>query len=131
MYLFQTFIIRDDDQCRTDIKYNRLLSRILALEKIIKQIKQKHESPYIKIIGYNFINTTYNFQDQCKSKLHTLFFDTNIPETWILTYVDYNHPKSKQKIVFVYLVSYSVKCYVKCLLSNYLLKHYANTVLIK
>jgi len=64
-----------------------------------------------------------------KSKVHSLFYETNLPQFWILDVQNDDDNDSPQKIK-IQLISYRVKIFVKTILINYFNTVHNNNICI-
>lgn len=97
------------------IRYIRIQ---LLLKKLIRHCIQ---TPYIKISGFQ--NTFHNNKNY-ETCIFDVFFNNQLPISWILKSIIYTTKHTSNVIVFLYLISHPVKQYCKLKLKE----HFKNSL---
>jgi hypothetical protein len=95
----------------------KLYKELTLLKKNYYILKKNLLSPYITI--KNFQNINFHFKDW-NLTLNKLFFENYLPQMWITKKIQYKPKNNKQTIVYVFVISYSVKQHIiKKLLTHF------------
>ena len=115
-------------------KTEKLKAKMHFLEGRIKKtratIAKMREKPYIVISNlsqlFNINNSDHlTHETDWKSRVYQLFYESNLPQIWILETVNYN-----DKDIFVYLISETVKKIVKSNIRHFLSEQNEPNVII-
>lgn len=97
--------------------------------ELYKINKSVYYIPYLKICGYE--NLPNYKSKEWQSAFQTLFYENNLPQMWIIKSIIYPCPKkSPNVIVYLFLLSDTVKNVTKRKLSTYILNHFKDIVRI-
>jgi hypothetical protein len=109
------------------MKKNYYQNKLKKIQKRYDRIETIFFYPqFIVINGFQNLRTTPG--QHWKNKIHTLFFDANLPQFWILDTLNMEKNSENTASVTVYLISYQVKQFVIHVLNYFLLKQHNNCV---
>jgi hypothetical protein len=95
----------------------KLQNEINFLKKEFNILQKFFKTPYVTI--KKFENIHYDGINDWNLTINTLFFENLIPQMWIINKLKYVPANKKQIIVYIYLISHTVK---KCIV-NKLIKY--------
>jgi hypothetical protein len=119
---------------------NKLIDCYNKIEILEKRINSLHKyiktSNYIIIAKFHLfpVSNLSTFEDTLvswKTIIHNLFFEVNLPLTWIIRCIKYNIKHSNSSVVFVYLISSTVQKFVRNKLKNHIQEKYDNNISVQ
>jgi hypothetical protein len=117
----------DISDYETQLLVMKLFKEINILKKELYILKKNVIVPYIKI--KHFENIKFNFKDW-KLTLNKLFFENYLPQMWIINKIQYIPKNKKQIIVYVFIISITVKHFIRRKLETYCNNQFINVQII-
>jgi hypothetical protein len=122
---FKTFE-HSENETQLTLLVIKLYNEVTLLKRNYNILKKNLLYPYITI--KNFQNLKFNFKDW-NLTLNKLFFENYLPQMWITKKIQYVPKNKNQVIVYVFVISQSVKQHVIKKLSLYCNEHLFNVTL--
>lgn len=102
------------------------------------QLFKLNQNPYITIKKFENImfannfkieNNSMNKTDEWNSTLNELLFENLIPQMWVIDKIYYVPINNKQVIVYIYVISHTIKNIMIKKLNEYCQKNFKNVLL--